>query len=117
MLDGAAHSVVSSISSDFAIGTSGTSTGGSPDALWNVDENTVTELPESFEANDVNGSGTIAATAEDVSATVVDGEEVTELPNLTADLSTTVTIAESGEVAGDSLDAAGNWHAVARAVC
>lgn len=69
-------------------------------------------LPESIEANDVNGSGAVAATAEDGTATVVDGEEVTELPDLAAGPSKAETIAESGEVAGSSRDASGNCHAV-----
>lgn len=112
VLDGAEHSMVSSISGDFAIGTSGASPDGSPDVLWNVADNTVTELPESIEANDVNDSGAVAATAEDGSAAVVDGEEVTELPDLAAGPSKAETISESGEVAGASRDAAGNWHAV-----
>src|SRR5699024_10723135 len=52
VLDGAEHSMVSSISGDFAIGTSGASPDDSPDVLWNVADNTVTALPESIEVND-----------------------------------------------------------------
>src|SRR5699024_9310856 len=111
VLDGAEHSMVSSISGDFAIGPSGASPDDSPDVLWNVADNTVTALPESIEVNDVNDSGAVAATAEDGTAAVVDGEEVTELPDLAAGPSKAETISESGEVAGASRDAAGNWHA------
>src|SRR5699024_9384733 len=44
VLDGAEHSMVSSISGDFAIGTSGASPDDSPDVLWNVADNTVTRF-------------------------------------------------------------------------
>src|SRR5699024_10066206 len=108
---GAERSVVSSISGDFAIGTSGASPDGGPDVLWNVADNTVTELPESIEVNDVNGSGAVAATAEDGTAPVGAGADATEVPDLAAGPSKAETISESGEVAGASRDAAGNWHA------
>lgn len=116
VLDGAEHSVVSGVSGDFAIGTSGSSPDGSPEVLWNLAENTVTELPESLDANDVNDSGAIAATTEDGSAAVVDGE-VTELPHLAEGSSKAETIADSGEVAGASQDATGSWHAVVWSGC
>lgn len=116
VLDGAEHSVVSSVSGDFAIGTSGSSPDGSPDVLWNLSEDTVTELPGSLDANDVNGSGAIAATAEDGSAAVIDGE-VAELPDLAGGATKAEAIADSGEVAGASQDAEGNWHAVIWSGC
>src|SRR5699024_12522121 len=78
VLDGAEHSMVSSISGDFAIGTSGASPDDSPDVLWNVADNTVTALPESSEVNDVNDSGAVAATDEGGTAGVGDGAAVTE---------------------------------------
>src|SRR5699024_4240169 len=66
------------------------------------------------QALSIDDTGTVGGSAEgdDGSAAVVDGEEVTELPDLAAGPSKAETISESGEVAGASRDAAGNWHAV-----
>src|SRR5699024_5328573 len=72
-LEGAEHGVATSVSGDFAVGTSGPSPDASTDVMWNLAENTVAELPDSLdEANDVNESGVVAATTDDGNAAVVD---------------------------------------------
>lgn len=117
-LDGAEHGIAASVSGDFAVGTSGPSPDASPDVMWNLVENTVTELPDSLdEANDVNASGAVAATTDDGYAAIVDDGEVTELPHLTDGKSKAESISGSGEIAGSSQDASGNWHAVVWSAC
>jgi len=117
-LDGAEHGVAANISGDFAVGTSGPSPDASADVMWNLAENTVTELPDSLdEANDVNESGVVAATTEDGNAAVVDNGDVTELPPLAGGESKAESITDSGQVAGSSQDAAGRWHAVVWSGC
>lgn len=117
-LDGAEHGVVSSVSGDYAIGTSGPSPDASPDVQWNLAEDTVTKLPNSLdEANDVNDSGDVAATTDDGHAAVFEDGEVTELPHLAGGSSKAEVISDAGEVAGSSQDAAGSWHAVVWTGC
>lgn len=117
-LDDAEHGVAASVSGDFAVGTSGPSPDASADVMWNLAENTVTELPDSLaEANDINESGVVAATTDDGHAAVVDDGDLTELPRLAGGESKAESITDSGQVAGSSQDAAGNWHAVVWSGC
>lgn len=117
-LDDAEHGVVVSVRGDYAIGESGPSPDASSDVLWNLEQDSLTELPDSLEdANDVNPSGVVAGTTKDGRAAIVDDGEVSELPHLAGGKSRADAISDSGEVAGSSQDAAGNWHAVVWSYC
>lgn len=112
-LDGAKHSSVESIRGDFATGFSTDSMEDSTQALWNLEEGTVSQLPDSlYKAYDVNDSGVVGASTEDDRAAIVRDGEVVTLPHAGGDVSQAYTVADDDTAAGSSEDAAGNSQAV-----